>query len=264
MRATNDYFAAPEMDRCQELAAAMRDKSAGAIVCARGGYGSTYLLDTLGDATPRCAPKIILGYSDVTSLLMYFWQKRGWTGFYGPMVAGGFDGGANAAGGYDESSLRNAIAVMRGGWTLDLDGESLSNGEARGVILGGCMTLVEAALGTAWELKTRGSIFLLEDRGMKPYQVDRVLTHLRQAGKFAGVRGIILGEFPESDPPAPGSPSVREVCARILGELGVPIVWGARVGHTSRAMLTIPLGVHAKLRARGAGRLDILEPAVTR
>jgi muramoyltetrapeptide carboxypeptidase len=125
------------------------------------------------------------------------------------------------------------------------------------------MTLIEATLGTPWELDTRGSILVLEDRGMKPYQVDRVLTHLRQAGKFGGVRGIVLGEFPECPPTVPGSPTVRDVANRILSELKIPIVWGARVGHTPRPMLTLPLGVHARLHAHKAGRLEILEPAVT-
>jgi muramoyltetrapeptide carboxypeptidase len=88
------------------------------------------------------------------------------------------------------------------------------------------------------------------------------LTHLRQAGKLRGVRGVILGEFPECPSP-PDSPSVREVCARILGELKVPVIWGAPIGHTSRPMLTLPLGVRAKLVAKGSGQLEILEPAVT-
>jgi len=261
MEFRNDYFAAGAKHRWNELTAALEEKSAAAILCARGGFGAAYLLD---ERMPRLAPKILLGYSDITSLQIFFRQKHGWTGFYGPMAAAGFDAGAGAPGGYDEPSFRNAASQTRSGWTLDLDGDTLSSGEAQGVLLGGCMTLVEATLGTPWELNTRGSILLLEDRGMKPYQVDRVLTHLRQAGKFEGVRGIILGEFPECDPPAVGSPPVRDVCKRILGGLGVPVVWGARVGHTPRAMLTIPLGVRAKLRARGEGKLDVLEPAVTR
>jgi muramoyltetrapeptide carboxypeptidase len=261
--ATNDYFAGAASDREKELAAALGVRLAAAIICARGGFGSTYLLDDFDKTAKSAAPKIFLGYSDITSLQVYFWQKRGWITFYGPMVAAGFDEGAGAPGGYDEESFKNAVSVTRGGWTLDLDGDTLVPGETRGVILGGCMTLVEATLGTPWELATRGAILLLEDRGMKPYQVDRVLTHLRQAGKFEGVRGIILGEFPESDPSAAGSPSVRDVCMRILGSMNIPIVWGARVGHTPRAMLTIPLGVRAKLRARGTGKLDILEPAVS-
>jgi len=97
---------------------------------------------------------------------------------------------------------------------------------------------------------------------MKPYQVDRVLMHLKQAGKLDGVKGIVLGDFPECEPPLQGSPTVRDVCARILGPLGVPIVFGAPVGHTMRPMLTLPLGVQARLSAKGEGTLEILEPAV--
>jgi len=98
---------------------------------------------------------------------------------------------------------------------------------------------------------------------MKPWQVDRALTHLRQAGKFAGVRGIVLGDFPDCAPPVTGSPTVLDVCQRILKPLGIAIVSGVPVGHTVRPMLTIPLGVRARLHASGAGSLDILEAAVT-
>ena len=97
---------------------------------------------------------------------------------------------------------------------------------------------------------------------MRPYQVDRALMHLKQGGKFDGVKGIVLGEFPDGEPSVSGSPPVHDVCERILRPLGVPIVFGAAVGHTQRAMLTLPLGVRARLRADGEGRLEILEAAV--
>jgi muramoyltetrapeptide carboxypeptidase len=138
----------------------------------------------------------------------------------------------------------------------------LLTAEANGRLLGGCLTLVETTLGTPWELDTRDSILVLEDRGMKPWQVDRALMHLRQAGKFDGVRGIVLGDFPECKAPIEGSPTVRDVCAKILKPLGVPIVFGAAIGHTLKPMLTIPLGVRAQVRAAGGGLLEILEPAV--
>ena len=98
---------------------------------------------------------------------------------------------------------------------------------------------------------------------MKPWQVDRALMHLLQAGKFKAVRGMVLGDFPECEAPVAGSPTVRDVCHRILSALEVPVVFGAPVGHTMRAMLTVPLGVDGKLIARGEGMLEILEPAVT-
>ncbi len=138
----------------------------------------------------------------------------------------------------------------------------LARGTASGTLLGGCVTLIETSIGTPWELDTRGAILLLEDRGVKPYQLDRMLLHLKQAGKFKGVRGIVLGEFPECDAPEGSTVSVMDVCKRILGPLKIPIVYGAPVGHTPRPMLTLPLGVRVRLHATGEGRLDILEPAV--
>jgi muramoyltetrapeptide carboxypeptidase len=255
------YFSAPTARRVRELNSALADIDTSAVVCTRGGYGSNYLLDPTLLRVPSL-PKILVGYSDLTSLQIYLWQKHGWVTFYGPMVASGLAGGAGGKHGYDEVSARAALTDALDGWSLNLGGQTISPGDARGVLLGGCMTLVQTTLGTPWELDTRGAILLLEDRGMKPYQVDNALMHLHNAGKFNGVRGIILGEFPDCEPATKGSPTVKEVCRRILRDMRIPIVWGARVGHTQRPMLTLPLGVRARLHARGAGKLDILEPAV--
>ena len=88
--------------------------------------------------------------------------------------------------------------------------------------------------------------------------------HLEQAGKFADVRGIVLGEFPECEPPAGSDVTVRRVIERVLGRLKIPLVFGVPFGHTPRPMLTFPLGVRARLTGRGEGTLEVLEPAVTR
>ena len=97
---------------------------------------------------------------------------------------------------------------------------------------------------------------------MKPWQVDRALIHLKQAGKFRAASGVILGEFPESEAPV-GTETVKDVARRILGPLGIPVVCGAPVGHTARPMLTLPVGVLARLSADGNAKLEILEPACT-
>ena len=259
--APDGYFAGSVEARRAELLNALERDDVHALVATRGGYGANYILDGLPSAQ-LSAPKVILGYSDLTSLQTYLWMRHRWVGFYGPMLAAGLDVGAEAAKGYDKASFLAAVSGTASAWTQNLRGESLSAGEAAGLVLGGCLTLVETTLGTPWELDTRDAILLLEDRGMKPWQVDRALMHLKQAGKFDGVRGFVLGDFPECEPSSSGSPSVRDVCARILGPLGVPIVFGAPVGHTMRPMLTVPLGVRARLHARGEGELEILEPAV--
>ena len=260
--AHDGFFAGPASSRICAFKEALSDPSARAIFCSRGGYGSNYLLDGLSLALT--SPKILLGHSDITSLQICLWQKFSWVTFYGPMIASGFAGGAELPSGYHRESLLRALTETKRGWPLDLRGESLVEGSAEGVLLGGCLTLAESTLGTPWELETRGAILILEDRGMKPYQVDRALMHLKQAGKFRSVAGIILGDFPEADA-SPGAEPVKEVSRRILAPLGVPIAWGAPVGHTMRPMITLPLGVRARLSVSGPRdgltQLEILEPA---
>jgi muramoyltetrapeptide carboxypeptidase len=256
------FFAGRAEHRREELLDALREPDTRAIFCARGGYGSGYLLDSAPewDSFRTASPKLFVGYSDVTLLQVFFWQKFGWVSLYGPMVAAALDHGAGVAHGYDAASFARAISETQRGWPIELAGETLSPGRTEGTLLGGCLTLVEVTLGTPWELETRGAILLLEDRGMKPWQVDRALTHLRQAGKLSEIRAIVFGDFPDCEAP-PGTESARDVVARVCAPLKVPIIWGAPIGHTARPMLTIPLGVRARLVAESAGRLEVLEPA---
>ena len=255
------YFAGSVLRRKAELESALIDPDTSAVICARGGYGTAALLDDL--RLPRnLRPKLLVGYSDVTMLQAYLWSRFRWISLHGPMAAAGFHNGAGNRSGYDLNSFLHASGGKRDSWSIALDAEALSHGETSGVLLGGCISLVETTLGTPWEFDTRGAILFLEDRGVKPYQLDRLLLHLLQAGKFRGVRGIVLGDFPDCEPPQEGSPSVRDVCRRILVPLRVPIVFGAPIGHTVRPMLTLPFGVRARLRAAGEGKLEILEPAV--
>jgi len=254
------FFAGSAAGRLAALREGFAEPETRAIFCSRGGYGSNYLLDGWSDSSPAPTAKIFLGASDLTSIQLFLWHKFRLVTFYGPMVASNFDRGAGAPHGYDGASLASALTETKQGWSIDLEAAEISSGLAKGVLLGGCLTLLESALGTPWELDTAGAILVLEDRGMKPYQVDRALMHLKQAGKFREVAGIIMGDFPECDP-STGSETVRQVAQRILGALGIPIVFGAPVGHTVRPMLTLPLGVRAELSSAGCGTLSILEPA---
>ena len=254
------YFAGPALDRMNGFLSAIQSEQIDGLVALRGGYGSNYLLDYDLEKNVRNL-KCVLGFSDLTYLHIYLWQRFNWVTFYGPMVVGGLNAGPQK--GYDENSFLQAIRKTESGWKVRLKGEPVLAGQAMGRVLGGCLTMIEATIGTPWELDTKDSVLVLEDRGMKPYQVDRALMHLKQAGKFENVKGIVLGEFPDSPPTVAGAPTVREVCARILRPLGIPIVFGAPVGHTTRPMLTIPLGIQARLDADGDGTLEFLEPAVT-
>jgi len=260
--ARDGFFAGTTADRRRELLNALREPDTRAIIATRGGYGSGYLLDATPewDAIRTTPPKLFLGYSDVTSLQVFLWRKFGWVSLYGPMVAAGLDHGADAPEGYNAASFAHAISETQRGWAIELQATTLAAGQAEGTLLGGCLTLVEMTLGTPWELDTRGAILVLEDRGMKPWQVDRALTHLRQAGKLAEIRALLFGDFPDCEPPA-GTASVKDVVAQVCAPLNVPITWGAPIGHTPKPLLTIPLGVRARLVAENSGRLEILEPA---
>jgi muramoyltetrapeptide carboxypeptidase len=255
------YFANSTLARRYEFLEALSMDDVSLLLALRGGYGSHYLLDGL-EIPAHTEPKMVQGFSDLTSLQIFLWQKYRWVTLHGPMLASGFDAGAGQPHGYDQASLLAALHNTQSGWTVPLQGESLVDGRAEGRVLGGCLTLVQTTLATPWELDTRDSILLLEDRGMKPWQVDRALMHLLQAGKFMGVKGIVFGDFPECEPPMAGSPTVRDVAERILGPLAIPMVFGAPIGHTRRPMLTVPLGVEARLDTQGQGTLEILEPAV--
>ena len=255
------YFSASAESRLAHFRAILNDPQITALIATRGGYGANYMLEELWsqhDFPPKC----IIGYSDITSLQILLWQKLRLVSLYGPMVAAGFDAGENASNGYDKSSFESAVSGSSANWRISLSGESIFPGIAEGIILGGCLTLIETTLGTPWDLDTRESILLIEDRGMKPWQIDRALMHLMQASKFEGVKGIVLGEFPDCEPPVAGSPTAKDVCERILKPLGVPIVYGAAVGHTPRPMLTVPLGIRARLTAEGTSSLELLETAV--
>lgn len=255
------YFAAPAGERLDAFLKAARDPQIAGLVALRGGYGAAYLLDS--DLYSQLEePKCVIGFSDLTSLQIYLWQMCGWVTFQGPMVAAGLNRGADDAHGYDEHSFLQAVGNAGDNWEMTLRGSSLVKGEAEGRLLGGCLSLLQTTLGTPWELDTDGSILVLEDRGVRPYQLDRALMHLKQAGKLRGVKGFVLGEFPDSEPSVKGSPSVLDVVQRMLRPLGVPIVFGAAIGHTERPMLTLPLGVRVRLSATGEGQLSMLEPAV--
>ena len=258
-------FAGSAAGRVESLVDAFAAADVRGVICARGGYGSNYLLEGLeknrkklrGEKGTR--PKLFVGFSDLTTLQVYFWQRFGWASVYGPMVCAGFDNGAEGPAGYDSKSFQNAVTATGGGWSIDLQGETITRGDAEGVVLGGCLTLLEATTGTEWELDTRGAILVLEDRAMKPYQVDRVLMHLKLAGKLDKVKGLIFGDFPECEV-KPGAPTIQDVIARLTGKLGIPVTWRSPIGHTERPMLTIPLGVRARFDAAGGGKLEIVEP----
>lgn len=255
------YFAGSVERRTRELHDMFTRKDVRAIICARGGYGANYLLNNLDLNVIKAHPKIFVGYSDLTSLLTYFADAASLVTFHGPMAAKDW----THENGIETASWRSTLSRAEP-WDVALGAEvsGLADGEAGGVLYGGCLSLLAASLGTPYEIKTEGTLLFLEDIAAKPFQIDRMLMQLNLAGKFAGVRGIVFGEMLDCVQNANQDYTLPEVVTRIVGDLGVPVAFGVRSGHVSSRNITLPFGVQAKLTVRGRKvALRILESAVT-
>jgi muramoyltetrapeptide carboxypeptidase len=257
------YFAGSVQRRARELEEMFARDDVQAVLCARGGYGSNYLLEALDLETIKAHPKIFVGYSDLTTLLTYFSDALGLVTFHGPMVAKDW----THEDGVDRASWQAALAGTAA-WEPQLDADSgargLVDGTAEGVLYGGCLSLLVASLGTPYEIKTEGTILFFEDVAAKPFQIDRMLMHLKLAGKLNGVRGIIFGEMLNCLQTANQGYTLEEVVLRIVGDLGVPVAYGVRSGHVTKGNITLPIGVWAALTVRdGQVKLKILESAAT-
>lgn len=251
------YFAGGADRRLRELEGMLRRNDVAAIIGVRGGYGSNYLLEKLDFGLVATHPKIIVGCSDLTSLLTAVVDRTGLVTFHGPMVAKDI---ADAT--FDAASWENALSG-RSFWDISTAGvEVLRGGSARGRLYGGCLSLLTSSLGTAYEIETAGTILFIEDIAEKPYRIDRMLMQLLLAGKFNGVRGLIFGEMLDCVQPGGQTYTLPEVISRIVGNLDVPIVFGVKSGHVSGGNITLPFGIEAELAADSSGaRLKILEPA---
>jgi len=252
------FFAGSVEDRLADLHAAFANPETSLVAAVRGGYGSNYLLDGIDLKVIEQNSKPFLAYSDMTGLQCYLLDKLGLPAFHGPMVAADF----YLENGVHLDSFQAAIAGLP--YTLGrAEGlRTLKGGRARGTLYGGCLSILVAMIGTRWEPQTEGKLLFLEDVGTKPYQIDRMLWHLRQAGKLDGIRGIIFGEM--LDCASPGAPDdlLENAILSALAGLDVPIVLGLRSGHVSRQNVTLTFGVEAELQAGDEAQLALLEPAV--
>jgi muramoyltetrapeptide carboxypeptidase len=257
------YFAGALDRRVRELEEMFVRDEVKAIICARGGYGSNYLLGALDLGKIKVHPKIFVGYSDETSLLTYLADSAGFVTFHGPMVAKDFC----RADGIDMESWKAALSGTSR-WIVKANPEvkSLVQGSAEGVLYGGCLSILVASLGTPYEIQTEGTILFLEDVAAKPFQIDRMLMQLKLAGKFDGIQGIIFGEMLEcvQDPAKDQGYTLEKIVLRVVDSLGVPVAYGLRSGHVSGRNITLPIGVRSALTVSNEGvELKILEAATT-
>jgi muramoyltetrapeptide carboxypeptidase len=243
------------------------DPEVRAVFCIRGGFGSAHLLPGMDYPLIQRNPKIFLGYSDITAMHLAIHRRTGLVTFHGPVPLSRFTR-------YTQEHFRRALFGTKplGTLTNPPDSDALRPahtlrvirpGKARGALVGGNLTLISTTLGTPFEIDTRGKILFLEDVDEQPY-LDRMLTHLKLAGKLDAAAGIVFGECADCrprdfKPSFESNFSVGEILDRTLGKLSVPVLGGLTIGHTDD-QLTLPLGVTATLDA-GQGHLVVEDAA---
>ena len=248
------YLAGSDARRAEELMGFVNDPDVDAIVCARGGYGCHRIIDRLDAEAFRKAAKPLVGYSDITTLLLWQRKRAGLLGIHGPMCEkpGSLEGEAGSA----------LVRALQGTGPLPrYEGKTLAAGWAEGRLIGGSLSVCVASLGTPWELDTRDAILMLEDITELPYRVDRMLQQLRAAGKLDRVVGVALGSFTDCDDERNPEWTIERLMGEVLGDLGVPVVGVLPFGHCAENR---PWPFAGRAALDGArGELEILEAAVT-
>lgn len=251
------YLAGSDSARSEELMRAFEDDSVKAVVGLRGGYGCSRLIPYLDLERLKRNPKIFMGFSDLTTLHLFLNRHLGWITIHGPMAANPGIGShsdeehAHLLSLWTDPGYRPVLSFPRL--------EAWSPGRAEGKLVGGCLSTIISSIGTSYEIDTDGSILFLEDVGEPPYRIDRMLTHLKLAGKFKSLNGILLGRFFECESPD-GSCAAPEMMKELLRSETVPILANFPAGHGPENW-ALPMG--ARIRIDGGARsIEFLEPAV--
>jgi len=252
------FFAGSPEQRLADLHAAFADPETSMVAAVRGGYGSNYLLESVDLDLILAHPKPFFAYSDMTGLQLRLLDQVGLPAFHGPMIAADF----YLENGVHFDSFQSALAGRPYALGREEGLRTLRPGTARGILYGGCLSILVALIGTPWEPSTEGKLLFIEDVGAKPYQIDRMLWQLRHAGKLTGVRGIIFGEMLDCNSPGAPDDLLENAILSALDGLEIPIAIGLRSGHVSRQNVTIIFGIEAELQAGSEASLMLLDPAV--
>ncbi len=243
------YLAGADEVRVEDLHAMIANQDVKAIISSRGGYGTPRLLPFLDYQLIRKNPKILVGYSDLTSLQLAIYSQTGLVTYSGPMVA------VEMGKGMDPFTEEHFWPHLMAGQSYpeypsvpDSPLVRVHSGKARGRLLGGCLSMINPILGTPYQPDFEGAILILEDVGEEPYRVDRYLSQFRSAGIFQQVAGIIFSQFVDCEPGDSPSLTVDEVIEDYTHDLSIPIVKNFLYGHVDRKF-TIPIGARVELDA---------------
>jgi muramoyltetrapeptide carboxypeptidase len=246
------YLAGNDETRLQDLNTMLEDRAVKVIFCARGGYGTLRLLEKIDFDLIRMNPKIIVGYSDITALLLAIYKKTGLVTFHGTMIKElSKNRDRNLA------SFLDLVSSDKMGKVDLANGITLVPGRAEGTLLGGNLSLICHLVGTPFMPSLKKSILFVEEKEEPLYRIDRMMTHLRLSGHLKGIVGLIAGTFEGCG----NISSINEVLSDTLSDLKIPLLSGMPVGH-GLENASLPIGVQASIDTE-AMILSITESCVT-
>jgi len=252
------YLAGSDRERAGDFNRMFSNPDIAAIMCARGGYGTSRILPYLDEDAIAQHPKILIGSSDITLLLNHLRQRFGLVTFHGPMVAPNFGKQSSPL---TETWFGKILVEARGEGPFPMEGvKGLRGGRAEGPLVGGCLTMLCSTLGTPYEIQTDGAVLLLEDINEAPYRIDRMLMQLKAASKFKNAKGVIFGRMPGCQSSPQSSYVLEEVISDVMADQPIPILYGFPAGHGGE-QVTLPLGLPVRMDGTDPV-LTLLESAV--
>jgi muramoyltetrapeptide carboxypeptidase len=264
------YLAGADKARAEDINNAFADTSVAAVHAIRGGWGSARLLPYLDFETIRRNPKVIIGFSDVTALLLSIHAKTGLVTFHGPIGLGRWD--SYSLDYYKRVVMDGELVTYTNKQGISPDRNALTQveyrtrtitpGKARGRLLGGNLTVLTTILGSPFLPDWDGCIFFCEDVHEDLYRIDRMLTQLRLAGVLSKIAGFVFGGCSQCGPGDGnyGALTLEEIFADHIKPLGVPAWQGAMIGH-GQPQWTLPEGIEVEIDAL-AGTIQLLEAPV--
>jgi len=261
------YLAGKDEERAGDIHDMFEDSSVKAVMAMRGGWGTNRLLNIIDFDLIGNNPKIVIGFSDITSLLIAIYVKTGLITFNGPVATSKW--GRFTSGWFKRILMEGKSVTMKNPLTKP-DGTpnnfhkitTINSGTAQGRLIGGNLTAITSLLGSDFLPDWEGKILFLEEVNEKIYRIDRLLTQLKLAGVLDKVSGVIIGKCIQCEPSKiTQSLSLEEVFLDRFKPIDVPVYSGAMIGHIER-IFTLPIGVNVRMNA-DVGSIELLEPAVS-
>ena len=267
LRRVHGYLAGTDEQRAADLQWALSEPGIDMVLCLTGGYGAARLYRLIDwDAVGE--PRIVCGYSDITALHLALAAHAGWVTFYGPNFVR-FTRRKDELTDETKEWFHRAFAPAPLGRVFE-DPEdpyvlTVGEGTAEAPLVGGCLTLLCASIGTPFEVESAGCVLMVEDLNTETYLVDTALNHLIRAGKLDDAAGFVFGTSvnlkPLTVPEAAESMlSIEEILDELIAPLGIPAIANVPIGH-GKHMATMPLGARVRLDG-GAKTLEVTEAAV--